>query len=156
MNDQNIYGDHNVSNQYNGDVSLTSLDIVELAREHELARKVVASERRRRTGGSLVLAIIAVAGIVVGYVFFVNCGDLTIADIFNNFASSISIPLVGLVVSGVVSLFSAVASWGKFSHATRAERANKERMPLIEEIALSKGYRIKEWRKARRAARYGE
>ena len=87
MNDQNIYGDHNVSNQYNGDVSLTSLDIVELAREHELARKVVASERRRRTGGSLVLAIIAVVGIVVGYVFFVNCGDLTIADIFNNFAS---------------------------------------------------------------------
>ena len=47
MNDQNIYGDHNVSNQYNGDVSLTSLDIVELAREHELARKVVASERRQ-------------------------------------------------------------------------------------------------------------
>ena len=133
MNDQNIYGDHNVSNQYNGDVSLTSLDIVELAREHELARKVVASERRRRTGGSLVLAIIAVAGIVVGYVFFVNCGDLTIADIFNNFASSISIPLVGLVVSGVVSLFSAVASWGKFSHATRAERAKMRAEKALEE-----------------------
>lgn len=155
MNDQNVNstGDNNTFNQFNGDVSLTSLGIEGLAREDRLAQVVVRSERTRRFRGGAVLAAIALVIIVCTYVFLVRRNELTFADIFNNFGSAMTGPLLGVVVSGVLALGVSAASVRTFSGTSEVERENLERRVLIEKIALSKGHRPSQWRRAKKGVR---
>ena len=78
MSHQNVtnYGNFNTSNQYNGDVTLTSLELDELAEEDALARRVIRTERKRRIILSAILAFIALIALVVGYVFFISRGQI--------------------------------------------------------------------------------
>lgn len=151
MNDQNVhnYGDNNVSNQYNGDVSLTSLNLDELAEEYKLARHVVRRERNRRLFITALCAILTLLAIMGIYLFFLNRGDLEIADVFNNFATSLSVPLVGMVVSALLALFLGGTAVEAIRKPTRVEKSNRDRLPLIEDIVISKGYSRRDWAKAK-------
>lgn len=151
MGDQNVnnFGDGNVSNQYNGDVTLMSLDLPGLAGEDALARKVVGAERTRRAKLAGILGLAAVGAAAIGYVFFLNRGDLTFADVFNNLAGSLSVPLAGMIVSAVITLGTGAAAIEVIRHPSRAETSSLERIPDIEEVVLSKGYTRKQWRAAR-------
>ena len=157
MSCQNVtnYGNHNTSNQYNGDVTLTSLELDELAEEDALARRVIRAERKRRIILSAILAFIALIALVVGYVFFLSRGQLKLADILNNFGPAVAAPLIGLVVSGLVALGSGVGAV-KFAHPTETEQLNRLRLPEIKRSALSKGYSRGEWRRARKLAKRNE
>lgn len=147
------YGNFNTSNQYNGDVTLTSLELDELAEEDALG--VIRAERKRRIILSAILAFIALIALVVGYVFFLSRGQLKLADILNNFGPAVAAPLIGLVVSGLVVLGSGVGAV-KFAHPTETEQLNRLRLPEIKRTALSKGYSRGEWRRARKLAKRNE
>lgn len=157
MSHQNVtnYGNFNTSNQYNGDVTLTSLELDELAEEDALARRVIRTERKRRIILSAILAFIALIALVVGYVFFLSRGQLKLADILNNFGPAVAAPLIGLVVSGLVALGSGVGAV-KFAHPTETEQLNRLRLPEIKRTALSKGYSRGEWRRVRKLAKRNE
>lgn len=154
MNNQNVnnYGNNNVSNQYNGDVSLTSMNLFELAEEYKLARHVVRRERKRRLFISTLCAISTLLAIMGTYLFFLNRGDLEIADVFNNFAASLSVPLVGMVVSALFALFLGSTAVEAIRKSTRVEESNKNRLPIIEDIVISKGHSRRDWAKAKKAA----
>ena len=119
MSHQNVtnYGNFNTSNQYNGDVTLTSLELDELAKKDALARRVIRAERKRRIILSAILAFITLIALVVGYVFFLSRGQLKLADVLNNFGPAVATPLIGLAVSGLVALGSGVGAV-KFAHPT--------------------------------------
>lgn len=154
MNDQNVnnFGDNNTSNQYNGDVTLYSLDLEGLALEDHHAERVVRSSRRRRSKVVVISSLVALASLVAGYVFYLNRGDLTLADIFNNFGSAIAGPLLGILVSGLVAFISGALASASV-RSTELERDNMNRRAGIQHIALSKGFSPKEWSRAKKAVR---
>lgn len=155
LNSQNVnnFGDNNSSYQFNGETKLASLDIDGLAREDRLALTVVRSERRRRQKIGAALAALALVCIVGTYVFFVNRGELTMGDVFNNFGAAIAGPLLGIVVSGFGSLAFGVCAFGLFRHPSEVEKSNRGRRKDIQHLALSKGYSIREWRAAKKSIR---
>ncbi len=65
VNDQNVnnFGNNNNSYQFNGDVSLVSLDLDGLASEDKLAEDVVRSEKGRRVKAGTLAAFVALVGL---------------------------------------------------------------------------------------------
>lgn len=153
LGNQNIYGNFNISNQYNGEVSLYSLDINELACEYQLAKEVKNSEKKRRWRIFLMLEILALALFLIGYIFFLNRGDLSIADVFNSFGSSFTVSIILNLVPWLVGLASAAFGAAILRNKTDVEEGNRQRLEMINGIVLSKGYSRSDWRKARRNTR---
>lgn len=152
MNNQNVtnYGNNNVSNQYNGDVSLASLGICELVEEDRLAVTVVKSERKRRFALAGVGAVICVIAIGVGYALFLNFGELSWAEVFNNFGAALLGPLLGPALSAVLALLSGAFAVGRIQSRSEIETENLDRRKMIESIVLSKGYTRRDWRNAKK------
>lgn len=107
------------------------------------------SERGRRCVAGTVFVGIALIAIIVGYIFFLNRGDLTLADIFNNLGSILVGSLLGVVISALVAVFFGSAAVGKIYHPSGVEQCNMFRRRVIENILLSEGYKMKEWRRAK-------
>lgn len=155
LNDQNITnnGDNNSSFQFNGETSLTSLTIEQLAQEDRLARRVVRSERKQRTKLGLIFAGIAVACVIVAYVFYLSRGDLTLAEVFNNFAPAMLVPLLGIIIPVLGALASGSLAFFKLKDPTETEALNVIRPAQIETIVLSQGHSRSAWAEAKKAAR---
>lgn len=160
MGDQNIHGNRNVSNQYNnisniykGEVSLYSLDVDELAVEYVLAHGVVSSEKKRRWIIFVILEVLGLSLIFLGYKFFLNRGDLSLADVFNNFASALSVPIAGALFSSLLGVASVWRGAIIAKHRTSAEDLNSQRLFNIDDIAISKGVSRRVWKRTKRAAK---
>lgn len=155
MGDQQNYnfGGNFHSNQFNGEAKLTSLNINELAREDGLARRVRKSHRNKRLTRSALAAAVALIAIGVGYVFFLNRGDLTFSDLFNNFASAISFQLIGILVSGGLAVALGGAAVQGFTKESTAEEDALNQIHAVSRVVDAKGYDGKSWRAAKKSSK---
>lgn len=154
MNEQNVinYGNNNISNQFNGNIDLHSLEINDLAQEDQLARQVIRSERAHRFRIGSLLALLSLTALLL-FVFLIVHDELDKSDLIKAISGGITESLIPHIIALIFSLVFGTASFGQFKQKSRTETSNTARLGVIQDIVLSKGYSRKDWRAAKRRAR---
>ncbi|MBY0173873.1 hypothetical protein M3C66_006585 [Micrococcus luteus] len=126
--------------------NFANLPPADLASQHAMARKAEKNEMKHRGLMGSILALVTLLCFAGAYLFFLNRGDLKIADIMNNFMSSLSIPLAGMVLLPIIGVLTSREAYDRFAKKTEVEIENKQRQIQADKAAKSRLFNLKEWR----------